>query len=96
MVNETNLGEKKVEKKEDEHVERKKEGGGEMKKEQLVHLEQQRAKPEELWLLIRTGNSTVRVCISSMYFYLQASLQCVSYLEHISSLHLFPELAANS
>lgn len=37
MVNETNI----VEKKEDEHVEEKKKGG-QVKKEQLVHLEQQR------------------------------------------------------
>lgn len=55
-----------------------------------------RTKLERLFLLIRTGNDTAKVCISSIYFYLELLLQCVSYLEHISRLHLFPELSANS
>lgn len=96
MVIETNIR-KKVEKREDKHVEEKGKEKGKKKKEDFVHLEQQRqGKTRETFVGDKTGNSTVRVRISSMYFYLQVFLQCVSYLEHISRLHLFPELAANS
>lgn len=90
---------KKIEKKRKEykHVEEKREKEEEQEERFCSPGTTKKGqKQEKLLLPIRTGNSTVRVCISSMYFYLQVFLQCVSYLEHISRLHLFPELAANS
>lgn len=92
------LARKKIEKKRKEykHVEERREEGEQEERFLFTWNNKERAKQEKLLLPIRTGNSTVRVCISSMYFYLQVFLQCVSYLEHISRLHLFPELAANS
>lgn len=56
-----------------------------------------RAAHEKLFFMAdKDRTSVVSVCMSSVYFYLQVFLQCVSHLEHISRLHLFPELAANS
>jgi len=70
---------------------------GKRRKKVFIHLGQQiKGKTRETFMTDKTGNSTVRVCMSSVYFYLQVSLQCVSHLEHISRPHMFPELAANS
>lgn len=66
----------KEEEEEDRHVE---------KEDRVLFTwnNKERAQQKTLLLWIRTGNSTVKVCMCSIYFYLQVFLQCVSYLEHI-------------